>query len=185
MHLTLHLMLHSRVHLPVQSRMPLRVHLKICLMVYFEIYIKMHKKRILGWIQGCTLGNYWVTLVDVHGGALVSAQECKKRFSKKLNLRENSMLHLNARLIFHFTEHLKMYKNVKEEIYFMLQVIIHLTMHSRSAPEGTIEGAPNDALINLHKDAKEGAFEVALGLHQWLHLLKQSLIYKFVKKWFI
>ena len=51
----------------------------------------------------------------------------------------------------------------------MLQVIIHLTMHSRSAPEGTIEGAPNDALINLHKDAKEGAFEVALGLHQWLH----------------
>ena len=117
MHLTLHLMLHSRVHLPVQSRMPLRVHLKICLMVYFEIYIKMHKKRILGWIQGCTLGNYWVTLVDVHGGALVSAQECKKRFSKKLNLRENSMLHLNARLIFHFTEYLKMYKNVKEEIY--------------------------------------------------------------------
>ena len=74
-----------------------------------------------------------------------------------------------------------MYKNVKEEIYFMLQVIIHLTMHSRSAPEGTIEGAPNDALINLHKDAKEGAFEVALGLHQWLHLLRQSLIYKFVK----
>ena len=103
------------------------------------------------------------------------------------------MLHLNARLIFHFTEHLKMYKDEKEEIYFMLQVIIHLTMHSRSAPEGTIEGAPNDALINLHKDAKEGAFEVALkgalevalGLHQWLHLLRQSLIYKFVKKWFI
>ena len=63
----------------------------------------------------------------------------------------------------------------------MLQVIIHLTMHSRSAPEGTIEGAPNDALINLHKDAQEGALEVVLGLH----LLMQSLIYKFVREWFI
>ena len=60
--------------------------------------------------------------------------------------------------------------------------MIHLTAQSRGAPEGTLEGAPNDALTNLHKDAQEGVFEVALGLHLWLHLLMQSLIYKLVKK---
>ena len=68
--------------------------------------------------------------------------------------------------------------------------MIHLAVQSRGAPECTLEGAPNDALSNLHKDPQEGAFEialkgvlqVALGLHRWLHLLMQSLIYKFVKK---
>ena len=35
--------------------------------------------------------------------------------------------------------------------------MIHLTVQSREAPEGTLEGAPNDALTNLHKDAQEGA----------------------------
>ena len=40
--------------------------------------------------------------------------------------------------------------------------MIHLAVQSRSAPEGTLEGAPNDALSNLHKDAQEGTFEVAL-----------------------
>ena len=91
------------------------------------------------------------------------------------------MLHLNVRLMFYFREHLKMYRNVKEKIHFILYLMIHLTTQSRGAPEGTLKGAPNDALSNLHKDAQEGAFEVALGLHLWLHLLMQSLIYKFVK----
>ena len=53
-----------------------------------------------------------------------------------------------------------MYKNVKEKMHFILHLIIHLTVQSRSALEGTLEGAPNDALSNLHKDAQEGAFEV-------------------------
>ena len=92
------------------------------------------------------------------------------------------MLHLNVRLMFYFREHLKMYKYVKEKIHFILLLMIHLTVQSRGAPEGTLEGAPNDALTNLHKDAQEGVFEVALGLHLWLHLLMQSLIYKLVKK---
>ena len=51
--------------------------------------------------------------------------------------------------------------------------MIHLTVQSRGAPEGTLKGASNDALNNLHKDAQEGTFEVvhkgalqvALGLH--------------------
>ena len=85
-----------------------------------------------------------------------------------------------------------MFKNVKEKMYFILH-LIRLTVQSWSAPKGTLEGAPNDALSNLHKDAQEGGFEVALtsalevalGLHLWLHLLMQSLIYKFVKKWLI
>ena len=94
------------------------------------------------------------------------------------------MLHLNVRLMFYFREHLKMYKNVKEKMNFILKLMIHLAVKSRGAPEGTFEGAPNDALTNLHKDAEESAFEVALkgalevalGLHLWFHLLMQSLI---------
>ena len=42
----------------------------------------------------------------------------------------------------------------------MLQLMI--AMQSRGAPEGTLERAPNYALSNLHEDAQEGAFEVAL-----------------------
>ena len=55
-----------------------------------------------------------------------------------------------------------MYKNVGEKMHFMLHLMIHLTVQSRGAPEGTIEVAPNDAISNLHKDAQESVFEVAL-----------------------
>ena len=73
-----------------------------------------------------------------------------------------------------------MYKNVKEKMHFMLRL---MTVQSRGAPEGTLEGAPNDALSNLHKGAQDGAFEVALtgalevalGLHLSLYLLMKSL----------
>ena len=69
-----------------------------------------------------------------------------------------------------------MYKNVKEKMHFMLQIMIHLAVQSRGATESTLEGAPNDALSNLHKDTQEAAFEVALKgalkivlkLHLWL-----------------
>ena len=64
----------------------------------------------------------------------------------------------------------------------MLQLMIHLTVQSKGTPEGAIEDAPKDALSDLHKDAQEGVFEVArkgalvvaLELHLWLHLLRQS-----------
>ena len=84
---------------------------------------------------------------------LLVHKSAKNDLSKKLHLRGDSLLHLNARLRFYFMEHLKMYKNVKEKIHFMLHLIIHLTVQSRSAPEGALEGAPNDALSNLHNDA--------------------------------
>ena len=58
--------------------------------------------------------------------------------------------------MFEFREHLKMYKNVKEKMHFIPHLMVHLTVQSRGASEGTLEGAPNDALANLHKDAKEG-----------------------------
>ena len=64
------------------------------------------------------------------------------------------MLHLNARLKFYVREHLRMDKNAKEKMHFILHLMIHLTVLSR--------GAPNDGLSNLHKDAQEGVFEVAL-----------------------
>ena len=115
-----------------------------------------------------------------HGGALVSAPEYQKRLSGKLNLRGDSMLHLNVRLMFYFREQLKMYKNLKKKMNFILHLMIHLTVQWRGPPEGTLEAAPNDSLTNLYEDAKESAFEVALkdalevalGLHLWLHLLK-------------
>ena len=57
----------------------------------------------------------------------------------------------------------------------MLQLMIYLTLQSRGASVQS-----RDALSNLHKDAQEGAFvvalkavfafEVALELHLWLHL---------------
>ena len=56
-----------------------------------------------------------------------------------------------------------MYKIMKEKLYFILHLMIHSTVQSRGALEGTLEAAPNDALTNLHKDAQEGALEVALG----------------------
>ena len=48
--------------------------------------------------------------------------------------------------------------------------MIHLTVQSRGASEGTLEGAPNDEISNLHKDAQEGAFEVHLSVHLRLDL---------------
>ena len=67
-------------------------------------------------------------------------------------------------------------------------------MQSKGAPEGTFDGAPKDTLNNLHKkvhvqDTQEGAcevalkgeHEVALELHQWLHLLMQWLMHECVQ----
>ena len=55
-----------------------------------------------------------------------------------------------------------MHKNVKKKMHFTLQLMILLTVQSRGVPEGIIDGAPKDALSDLHKDAQEGTFEVAL-----------------------
>ena len=83
------------------------------------------------------------------------------------------MLYLRAHLRFHVREH----KNMKKKIHFTLQLMIHMTVQSRGCLEGIFDGAPKDALSNLHKDAEEGACEMALKgvleLHLWLHLLMQ------------
>ena len=39
---------------------------------------------------------------------------------------------------------------------------MHLTMQSRGAPEGTFDSALKDTLSDIHKDAQEGAYGVAL-----------------------
>ena len=67
--------------------------------------------------------------------------------------------------------------------------MIHLTMQSRGALEGTFDGAPKHDLNDLHKDPQEGASkvalqgapEVALELHLWLHVSMQSLMNKYVQ----
>ena len=59
--------------------------------------------------------------------------------------------------------------------------MIHLTLQSRGAPEGTFYGATKNPLRDLHKTAQESACEVALKgaaeasleLHVWLYLLMQ------------
>ena len=55
-----------------------------------------------------------------------------------------------------------MSKNAKKKMHFTLQLMIHLIVQSRGAPEGTFDGAPKDNLSDLHKNSQEGVFEVAL-----------------------
>ena len=80
-----------------------------------------------------------------------------------------------------------MYKNVKGKMYFMLHLMIHLTVQSRGGPEGTLEGASNDALSHLHKDAQEGAFVIERGC-TWVALmvvLVDAIInLQICRKWF-
>ena len=59
---------------------------------------------------------------------------------------------------FHFKEHCKIQKNVKKEMYFSLQLMIHLAMQSRGAPDGRLDGALKNTHRDLHKDAQKGAF---------------------------
>ena len=88
------------------------------------------------------------------------AQERTKQFNEKVNLMGDSILHLRAHLRFPFTEHLKMHKIIKKKMHFMLQLMIHLTVSSKDAPEGTFDGASKDALRDLHKDAQKGAWRL-------------------------
>ena len=55
-----------------------------------------------------------------------------------------------------------MHKNAKKKMHFTHQLMIHLTVQSRGVLEGIFDGAPKDALRDLHKDAQNGACEVAL-----------------------
>ena len=71
------------------------------------------------------------------------------------------MLQLKAHLRLYFIEDIRMQKNVKEKMHFMLQLMISL-IYNKGAPAGTLEGAPKDAISNPNKDAQEGSFEVAL-----------------------
>ena len=90
-------------------------------------------------------------------------------------------MHLRVHLSFHFTEPLNIYKIMKKKMHFTLQLMIHLTVSSKCAPEGTFDGASKNALRDLHKGtekgalevALKGALEVALEFHLWLHLLMQ------------
>ena len=76
---------------------------------------------------------------------------------------------------------LKNAQKCKEKDAFYAELMIHGTMQSRSVPEGIFDGAHQDVLSNLHKDAQDGACEVALNgalgvaleLHLSLHLLIQ------------
>ena len=70
------------------------------------------------------------------------------------------MMHLNARIRFCFREHSKNVQKSegKDEFY----AAINDSNAIKGSPEGTRERAPNYALSNLHEDAQEGAFEVAL-----------------------
>ena len=83
------------------------------------------------------------------------------------------MLHLRANLRFHFRKHLKMRKNVKKKMHFTLQLVIHLTVQTRVAPEDTFDGALKDALrmMGAYEVALKGAHQVAFELHLWLQCL--------------
>ena len=121
-----------RVHMSVQLRTPLRFHLKAHLRMYFEIYTKIHKTVHLKLkLRVCLRCNNWAAVEDAHGGALVSTPNCTKRCNKNMNLWGHSILLLRPHPIFHSGELLKMPKNEKKKMHFMLQLMIHLTLQSR------------------------------------------------------
>ena len=66
-------------------------------------------KGVLWGLWRCKTRCIWVALEDVCGGTLVRAHECTKRFNRKVNLREHSMLLLRAHLRLPFGEQLKMH----------------------------------------------------------------------------
>ena len=76
-----------------------------------------------------------------------------------------------------------MYKNVKKKMHFTLQLMSHLPVPSRGAPEGTFDCVLKDALrvIGACEIALKGALEVPFVLHLWLHLLMQQLMDKILQ----
>ena len=75
-------------------------------------------------------------------------------------------------------------KNVpkcEEKDVFYAEVVDPLYRAIKGASEGILEGAPQDALSDLHKDVQDSAFEIALKgeieaafeLLLWLHLFMQ------------
>ena len=74
-----------------------------------------------------------------------------------------------------------MHKNVKKKMHFLLQLMIHLPVPSRGAPEGTYDCVLKDALrvMGACEIALKGALEIPFELHLWLHLLMQQLMDKF------
>ena len=59
-------------------------------------------------------------------------------------------------------EALKNAQKLKKKMHFTLQLMFHLTVQSRGTPEGILDGTLQDTLSNVHKDAQERAFQVAL-----------------------
>ena len=82
------------------------------------------------------------------------------------------MLHLNTPKI-SLQGALKNAQNCKEKDAFYTELIIHLTVQSRGAPEGTFDGAPKETQDGACEVALKSAIEVVLELHLWLHLLMQ------------
>ena len=76
-----------------------------------------------------------------------------------------------------------MHKNVKKKMHFTLQLMIHLPVPSRGAPEGTFDCVLKNALrvMGACEIALKGTLEVPLELHLWLHLLMQQLMGKFLQ----
>ena len=66
--------------------------------VHLRLKLRVDFRLLSSYTFSCTR----LVVLVVHDGALVSAPEYQKRLSEKLNLRRDSMLHLNVRLMFYF-----------------------------------------------------------------------------------
>ena len=76
---------------------------------------------------------------------------------------------------------LKNVQKCEEKDPFYAGLMIHLTVQSIGAPEGTFDGAPTDAqkcTRSAFEVPLKGALEVAHEMHLWLYLLMHSLIHK-------
>ena len=71
----------------------------------------------------------------------------QKTIQYKGELEEALYIALDStHLRFPSRDHLKLHKNVKKKMHFTLKFMIHLTVQPRSAPQGTLDGVPKDAL---------------------------------------
>ena len=59
-----------------------------------------------------------------------------------------------------------MHENVKKNMHFIHQLMIHLTVQPRGALEGTFDSAPKNELTDLHKDEQR----VHVRLHYRVYL---------------
>ena len=157
------LMLHLKVHLRNLFKEPLKMHKKATerthMMLPLMVYLKVHLSVQLNTSLMVHLKAVQEGIFEVENkGALELTIELHLTIHLVVLLLVNKSAQNDSTKGFRFKEHCKIQKNVKKEMYFSLQLMIHLAMQSRNTPEGRLDGALKNTHRDLHKDAQKCAF---------------------------